>query len=126
MGFESLHSQRFTALKMIPSRQLRVPALSLTKRCSQHIGRQILAPSRHYSDSSSKPSNTASGETEKSDKRPTEEAKPKKKTQAELDQEVMAKLQGMDSEGGAAGVEYEDGKPASMKRSVRNNMFRYI
>jgi len=64
--------------------------------------------------------------TQKFETKPVEEAKPKKKTQAELDAEVMAKLQGHDDEGGAAGIEYEDGKPASMKRSVRNNMFRYI
>ncbi|KAI8936302.1 hypothetical protein NX059_006719 [Plenodomus lindquistii] len=58
--------------------------------------------------------------------KPTEEARPKKKTQAELDQELLVKLQGLDGDGGSAGVEYEDGKPVSMKRSVRNNMFRYI
>jgi hypothetical protein len=32
----------------------------------------------------------------------------------------------MSGEGGASGIEYEDGKPSTMKRSVRNNMFRYI
>jgi hypothetical protein len=36
------------------------------------------------------------------------------------------KMKGMDGDGGDAGVEYEDGKPVSMKRSVKNNMFRYI
>lgn len=45
---------------------------------------------------------------------------------AELDEELRLKLEGMSGEGGAAGLEYEDGKPASMKRSVKNNMFRYI
>jgi len=60
-------------------------------------------------------------------KSPEEVAKePKKKTQAELDQELQAKLQGLSGDGGDAGVEYEDGKPVSMKRSVKNNMFRYI
>jgi hypothetical protein len=58
--------------------------------------------------------------------KPTEEQKPKKKTQAELDQELQLKLQGLSGDGGDAGVEYEDGKPVSMKRSVKNNMFRYI
>jgi len=28
--------------------------------------------------------------------------------------------------GDAAGLEFEDGKPVSMKRGVRENMFRYI
>ena len=56
-----------------------------------------------------------------------EDAKqPKKKTQAQLDQELMQKLAGMSGDGGDAGVEYEDGKPVSMKKSVKNNMFRYI
>jgi hypothetical protein len=55
-----------------------------------------------------------------------EEPKPKKKTQAELDQELQLKLQGLAGDGGDAGIEYEDGKPVSMKRSVKNNMFRYI
>jgi hypothetical protein len=50
----------------------------------------------------------------------------KKKTQAELDLELQAKLRGLSGDGGDAGVEYEDGKPVSMKRSVKNNMFRYI
>lgn len=35
-------------------------------------------------------------------------------------------MQDHDGDGGVAGVEYEDGKPVSMKRSVKNNMFRYI
>ncbi|RYO97448.1 hypothetical protein DL765_011192 [Monosporascus sp. GIB2] len=49
-----------------------------------------------------------------------------KKTMAELDQELQQKMSGIAGDGGAAGVEYEDGKPVAMKRSVRNNMFRYI
>lgn len=55
-----------------------------------------------------------------------QDLKPKKKTQAELDQELLEKLQGIAGDGGDAGVEYEDGKPVAMKRSVKNNMFRYI
>jgi len=57
---------------------------------------------------------------------PVEEVKQKQKTQAQLDKELLAKLQGLDGDGGAAAIEYEDGKPVSMKRSVKNNMFRYI
>lgn len=57
----------------------------------------------------------------------TLEAKnPKKKTMAELDAELRQKMSGMAGDGGAAGIEYEDGKPVAMKRGVRNNMFRYI
>ena len=49
-----------------------------------------------------------------------------KKTQRELDEELRQRMEGISGEGGASGVEYEDGRPASMKRSVRENMFRYI
>lgn len=50
----------------------------------------------------------------------------KKKTVTELDEELRLILENMSGEGGAAGLEYEDGKPAAMKRSVKNNMFRLI
>lgn len=49
-----------------------------------------------------------------------------KKTQLELDKELELKMQGLAGDGGEAGVELEDGQPTAMKRSVRNNMFRYI
>ncbi|KAL4817385.1 hypothetical protein BDW67DRAFT_35041 [Aspergillus spinulosporus] len=48
------------------------------------------------------------------------------KTVAQADEELRQRLEEMSGEGGAAGLEYEDGKPQTMKRSVRNNMFRYI
>ncbi|KAL2003218.1 hypothetical protein VTN02DRAFT_4625 [Thermoascus thermophilus] len=52
---------------------------------------------------------------------------PKKvKTSAQLDEELREKLEAMSGDGGAAGLEYENGKPVAMKRSVRNNMFRLI
>lgn len=50
----------------------------------------------------------------------SQQASEKKKTQAELDDEAMS------GDGGTAGLELEDGQPVSMKRSVKNNMFRYI
>lgn len=55
-----------------------------------------------------------------------EAAKAKVKTQAELDAEFQLRMQEHSGDGGASGVEYEDGQPVSMKRSVKNNMFRYI
>ncbi|KAF2276191.1 uncharacterized protein EI97DRAFT_378048, partial [Westerdykella ornata] len=60
--------------------------------------------------------------------RPSDDAQPakKKKTQAELDKELESKMQDLSGDGGASGVEYEDGQPVAMKRSLRNNMFRYI
>ena len=50
----------------------------------------------------------------------------KKKTQAELDDELRQKLEEYSGEGGAAGLELEDGKAVAMKRGVKNNTFRYI
>lgn len=50
----------------------------------------------------------------------------KKKTMAELDDELRLKLEGIDREGGEAGLELEGGKPVAMKRGVRENMFRLI
>ncbi|KAF9696118.1 hypothetical protein EKO04_006045 [Ascochyta lentis] len=55
-----------------------------------------------------------------------EAAKAKVKTQAELDAEFQLRMQEHSGDGGASGVEYEDGQPVSMKRGVKNNMFRYI
>ena len=49
-----------------------------------------------------------------------------KKTQAELDEEMRQKLEDFSGEGGAAGMEFENGKAVSMKRGVKDNMFRYI
>ena len=54
------------------------------------------------------------------------EQKPARKTQAELDEELKMKMAGMSGDGGESGIEYEDGQPVAMKRSVKNNMFRYI
>ncbi|KAL5337722.1 hypothetical protein BJX70DRAFT_368583 [Aspergillus crustosus] len=48
------------------------------------------------------------------------------KSMAQEDDELRKRLEEMSGEGGASGIEYEDGKPQAMKRSVRNNMFRYI
>lgn len=48
------------------------------------------------------------------------------KSVSQADRELRERLEQMSGEGGAAGVEYEDGKPNAMKRGVRNNMFRLI
>ncbi|KAI9854804.1 MAG: hypothetical protein M1824_006559 [Vezdaea acicularis] len=50
----------------------------------------------------------------------------RKKSLAELDDELRAKLEERSGDGGSAGLELEDGNPVSMKRGVKNNMFRYI
>lgn len=48
------------------------------------------------------------------------------KSTAQADKEVHERMEQMSGGGGEAGLELEDGKPVTMKRSVRNNMFRYI
>ncbi len=45
---------------------------------------------------------------------------------AALDEELKQKMAAIAGDGGEAGVELEDGQPVTMKRSVRDNMFRYI
>jgi len=55
-----------------------------------------------------------------------EQPEKKRKTQAELDEELRQKLEGISGDGGEAGMELENGQPVSMKRGVKNNMFRYI
>lgn len=54
------------------------------------------------------------------------EMKQKKKTMAELDEELRLKLEDVSGEGGTAGVEYEGGKAVGLKRGVKENMFRII
>ena len=50
----------------------------------------------------------------------------KRKTIAELDEELRQKLESRAGEGGEAGLELEGGKPVAMKRGVKENMFRLI
>lgn len=63
---------------------------------------------------------------DQSSKNKEQEAGAAKKTMAELDDELRLKLEGRSGEGGEAGLELEDGRPAAMKRGVKNNMFRLI
>jgi hypothetical protein len=70
---------------------------------------------------SSKPSQPSQNKPEELTNRQTQ-----KKTMTQLDEELRQKLEGMSGDGGAAGLELEDGKPVAMKRGVRDNMFRLI
>jgi hypothetical protein len=98
--------------------------------------------------SSSEPSQAKPESTEQKKSQDSEKPAPKKKTMAELDEELRQKMSGLAGDGGEAGVELEGGQvclidhfeclpwdcltnflisqPVSMKRSVRENMFRYI
>ncbi|KAF5591615.1 uncharacterized protein FSUBG_10428 [Fusarium subglutinans] len=74
-----------------------------------------------------RPSQAQSRATEESNKdASTTKMTPRKKTSAELDQELREKLEGMSGDGGSAGVEYENGKAEGLKRGVKSNMFRVI
>lgn len=68
--------------------------------------------------------------SDKSEKPSSPKTKPsnqnKVKSVLQADAELRERLEQMSGEGGAAGIEYEDGQPVAMKRSVRNNMFRLI
>lgn len=42
------------------------------------------------------------------------------------DAEIQRRFDERSGEGGIAGTEFENGKPATVKAHVRNNFFRYI
>ena len=108
-------------------------ALRATKRISASTRpHTAIAAARTYASSNQSSSSTAAKD-EPHPERATEQAaqdtaakKDHTKTQAQLDEELRQKMSGISGDGGDAGVEYEDGQPVSMKRSVKNNMFRYI
>jgi len=70
--------------------------------------------------------NTTQTNSREPSKPPPKKQTLKQKTMAMLDEELRLKMEGISGEGGESGVEYEDGKPVAMKRSVKENMFRYI
>lgn len=65
-------------------------------------------------------------ESKCSEEKAKESTPVRKKTMAELDEELKLKLEGMSGDGGSAGVEYEGGKAEGLKRGVKSNMFRVI
>jgi hypothetical protein len=82
---------------------------------------ELSEPSSSQADSNPQPSQEVAG-----DKKKSSSTTAGKKTMAQLDEELRLKMAGLAGDGGDAGVEFEDGQPVSMKRSVKNNMFRYI
>ncbi|KAF2460998.1 hypothetical protein BDY21DRAFT_361015 [Lineolata rhizophorae] len=85
---------------------------------------------RLLSTSTSRAKDKAENEGEKSQQdassSPEKPGRNKTKTMAEMDEEVRMKMEGRAGDGGEAGRELEGGKAVSMKRGVRDNMFRYI
>jgi hypothetical protein len=112
---------------------LPIRATSLRQLTSKHTLRLMRSNSTSTSEKKTELSKPSSSQA-KSDTQPSQETadiKGKgtttgKKTMAQLDEELRLKMAGLAGDGGEAGVELEDGQPVSMKRSVKNNMFRYI
>ena len=79
-------------------------------------------------DSISSPNQTTKSENPAKTSQPATEPtiQVRKLTVAEQDELLRRKMAGIEGDGGEAGVEYENGVPVAMKRSVKNNMFRYI
>merc|ERR1712187_1075213 len=105
-----------------PTRTLNVrPFSSTTWRLSDNIKKedQNELLTRHMSESSA--SNSANTQSQQQ-----QQQQSKAKSVSQSDEELREKLERMSGGGGASGIEYEDGQPSTMKRSVRNNMFRYI
>lgn len=86
---------------------------------------------RTHSDSTTQPQGTAQNSAKATPKESKATAEspsqqPKKKTMAELDEELKLKMEGISGDGGSSGVEYEGGKAEGLKRGVKDNMFRVI
>ena len=56
----------------------------------------------------------------------TDKLKKTQKSMADLDEEMRQAMENLSGEGGEYGLELEGGQPVAMKRSVKDNMFRYI
>lgn len=111
--------------KFILIGQLRIQAQTATRgsslrtMCSTALLRQPKAPNADAQSSNAQSSTI----TAKDD--PSTQNKRKKSIQ-ELDEEMRNAMAGIEGDGGLAGAELEGGKAVSMKRGVRDNMFRYI
>ena len=98
-------------------------SVSTRNSCTSRASTQ---PSTDSGSERSSPSSHASNAaSEDSSHTQTTKEEPRK-SQAELDKELQAKMEGISGDGGGAGVTYEDGQPVAMKRSVKKNMFRLI
>jgi hypothetical protein len=101
-------------------RQLRGIA-ELSTRCSPSTRRSASSTA-----STTFTKDKSPGKDSKTQVETTGEAGKPRKSVAELDEDMRLAMEGMAGDGGEAGLELEDGKATSMKRSVRENMFRYI
>lgn len=87
-----------------------------------------LATSSSQSKSNAHPEVATPGEkrVEQNALKTSQEHQSTKKSLSQMDDEMRRAMEGLAGDGGEAGLELEDGKAVSMKRGVRENMFRYI
>ncbi|KAL2211191.1 hypothetical protein CC79DRAFT_1328629 [Sarocladium strictum] len=106
-----------TALRTRVTLAMRRLHTATNSRRATHTGRAVINSSDKAEETRDKASSSPS-----LDKTGAQTAK----TIAQQDKELEEKLAGRAGDGGSAGLEYENGQAVSMKRSVKNNMFRYI
>lgn len=106
-------------------RNMTVRPTAVCSGARQSSARSLFLPTIHRSkEAASEREIPTKQQPAEAEERP--KVKPIKKTQAQLDEELMAAMEGRAGDGGLAGAELEGGKAVSMKRGVRDNMFRYI
>jgi hypothetical protein len=89
-----------------------------------HALRNLRCASSTAKDDTTSKSTSNSDSAEKKER--IEKLKKYHKSMAEADEEMRRAMEALAGDGGEAGLELEDGKAVSMKRGVRENMFRYI
>lgn len=90
------------------------------------LGKNASQSDTHTSISESQPTPNSTDKPRQQPGQQPQQHQKSTKSVTQTDDELREKLEQISGEGGASGIEYEDGQPNTMKRSVRNNMFRYI
>ena len=116
MPLSKLTRQAFTLSLCRPLRQCRFYSSKPSE-----AGESSSAKSSTHSNSEKEEGQNLSEKAETS-----KSSSPGNKTVAQSDQELFEKLESMSGGGGDAALELENGKPVTMKRGVRKNMFRLI
>lgn len=107
-------------------KSLSVTSLFIAQR-GRLLVRQTLIQTRYASSGAKSESGNQSQDVATAKKKESmEKLKKTHKSMAELDEEMKQAMETMSGEGGEYGLELEGGKAVSMKRTVKENMFRYI
>ncbi|KAJ5356666.1 hypothetical protein N7517_011275 [Penicillium concentricum] len=115
--------------RSLPNRTL---SSQLHVTCGRSLATTLFRPSKAQDSQGCQNSESKQEEINQTSKNPSNQdnkrhaLQPKAKTVSQADAELRERLEQMSGEGGASGIEYEDGKANAMKRGVRNNMFRLI